>query len=523
LDFLTELTQRTNNINRIQSDKIDIDGLQPLIDLGYLDLAAAKPENPNRIEAITQAVKQFRKECEAENYLRKRYTFLPFEYNNYHIYAFSLNEIEQGFIQKTVSFDGDFSIQFIPKIGEISLTSRIIHYRLQLFGLFPADKINSPFSAFSLENLHWIKAFFEWQIDDLTLLNQIGNIEVLISAIHSELSNGKVSDKFIYLFKDGRFNLTVLQHPPAVVQKYYDFITRLFQMHLWANGLYHGEIDGKIMDNDDRYSTKSAIKELVKFINKTTDRNLKVRQLYDKTPLRENTYFLNVIDLLNETKAMQEETGAESVAEIVDDNRKLKKLLFDENEQLAEPVKEQVEERKTNFWSNNRRFYFGIKQVIKTIGSSIKRFFRRIGNFLKRAFNLFKRIAILIFQEIKEGIKVFFHGMKFLLGKRLITTEKDTEPNEIVSKYDLDFDSRLFVCNTCDNKTAKRHIEKCKNQMNALNISLIVTANVLRWALILATSGISWTQLLLIIAKKTKKIKLRLVANFGLQIANQTS
>lgn len=515
MDFLTELTQRANNINRIESDKIDIDSLQPLIDLGYLEIEAAKPRNPNRIEAITKAVKQFRKECEAENHLQKRYTFLPFEYNNYHIYAFSLNELEQSFIQKTVSFDGDFSIKFIPNIGEISLTSRIIHYRLKLFGLLPADKIKTPFSAFSLENLHWIKSFFEWQIDDLTLLNQIGNIEVLISSIHSELSDGKISDKFIYLFKDGQFNLNILQHPPAVVRKYYDFTARLFQMHLWANGLYHGKIDGKILDSDDRYSTKSAIKELVNFINKTTDRRLKVRQLYGRTILGENTYFLNVIDLLNETKSMQEETGAESIAEIVDNNRKLKKMLFDENEQLAEPVKRQVEERKRSFWIKNRRFYFGIKQVIKTIGSSIKRLFRRIGNFLRRAFNLFKRIAVLIFREIKEGIKVFLHGMKFLLGKRTIATQKDTEPNTIVSEYDLDFDSSLFVCNASDEKTGKQHVEKCRNQMNALGISLIVTAVVLRWALILATSGISWTQLLLVIAKKTKKIKLKQVLAFG--------
>ncbi len=516
MDFLTELTQRANNINRIQSDKIDIDALQPLIDLGYLELAAANPEHPNRIDAITTAVKQFRKECEAEHYLSKRYSFLPFEYNNYHIYAFSLNEIEQNFIQKTVSFDGDFSIQFIPNIGELSLTSRIIHYRLQLFGLFPADKINTPFSAFSLEKLHWIKSFFEWQIDDLTLLNQIGDIEVLISAIHSELSNGKISDKFIYLFKDGRFNLTVLQHPPEVVKQYYDFIARLFQMHLWANGLYHGKIDGKVLDNDDRYSTKSAIKELVRFINKTTERNLKVSQLYGKTSLRENTYFLNVIDLLNETKSMQEETEATSIAEVVEDNRKLKKLLFDENEQLAEPVKEQVEERKVSFWTKNRRFYFGVKQVIKTIGSSIKRFFRRLGNFLKRAFNLFKRIAVLVFKEIKEGIKIFLHGMKFLLGKRIIKTSIDTESNAIVSKYDLDFDAKLFVSETADSKSIKEHIEKCKNQVNALDISLIVTANILRWALIISTSSISWTQLLLILAKRSKKILLKKVKRFQL-------
>jgi len=255
---------------------------------------------------------------------------------------------------------------------------------------------------------------------------------------------------------------------------------------------------------------------LVRFINKTTERNLKVSQLYGKTSLRENTYFLNVIDLLNETKSMQEETEATSIAEVVEDNRKLKKLLFDENEQLAEPVKEQVEERKVSFWTKNRRFYFGVKQVIKTIGSSIKRFFRRLGNFLKRAFNLFKRIAVLVFKEIKEGIKIFLHGMKFLLGKRIIKTSIDTESNAIVSKYDLDFDAKLFVSETADSKSIKEHIEKCKNQVNALDISLIVTANILRWALIISTSSISWTQLLLILAKRSKKILLKKVKRFQL-------
>ena len=218
-----------------------------------------------------------------------------------------------------------------------------------------------------------------------------------------------------------------MQHSPEVIRKYYDFIARLFQMHLWANGLYHGKIDGKILDSDDAYSTKSAIKELVRFINKTRKRNLKVRQLYHETPLRENTYFLNVIDLLNETKSMQANVEVDSVSGIIENNERLQKMLFDENEQLAETVKEKVVERKESFWLKRRRFYFGIKQVCKTIGSNIKRFFRRIANFIRKAFNLFKRIAVLVFQEIKEGVKMFLHGMKFLLGKRVIATPKGIE------------------------------------------------------------------------------------------------
>lgn len=546
MEIINELEERAATLEQFQSTDANIDSLQPLIDLGYLTFEQCSPTNTAQPDFLKSAVKQFRKDYEAHQLIKKRFTFLPFHLEHYHSYAQQLNEIEQNFIQNLVSFEGDFILHQLPVFGQVSLASRVIHYRLEILGLYGKvlhQGIDAPFTKESLQPLQVIKGFFDWNISDLDFLNSVGNIEVLIDKIYTKLDEGDVNKKFIYMDENGVFDTSnILSQSKEKTILYYEFLARIFQIRLWMNGLYHGEIDGIIKnENENKYSTKKAIEELVDYLRHDEElkndaviikkginlKKLKVSYFYDKSEALE-AFWLNVVDLLYVTKSMKDDEEDVAIADlfieekdgvpVVDKkNRRLKRKLFKEDGQFEDEVETEIKERNQHFLEGKkRRLYYGIRQFGRTIRRVIRNLIRGIRRGIRLGFNLLKRVAIFIYKEVKEGIKIFIHGMRFLVGFRTIATTVENSENpenpeknepQAVTQFDLDCDSRLFISGNSDVKTMKRHDEKCKNQVNSLSISLIVTALVLRWALLLSSGSIAWTPFLLMIARTFKKIK----------------
>jgi hypothetical protein len=576
VEFLQELTEIAKDINSIQGD-LNIDMLQPLIDLGYLTLTQCKPENQHRETFLEIAVKQFRKDYETYQSHTKRFTFEPFDKEHYHYYKTNLNEVEINFIQKAVSFEGDFVIVELPIFGKSTLASRIIHYRLEMFGLYgiaSPQGIDAPFSGESLKKLQTLKGFWEWEmIDDIAVLNCLGDLNLLIEQVFMELNKDKNRNKKeVFILEDGTFDITrfgIDAHDTAEeLLCHYEFMTRLFQIYLWVNGLYHGAIDGIIKNNgskreqrkarrearrrnrrneagennkaedkmeaeakkNEAFSTENAIAELVDYLNRSEDierpngKPFEVHYFYGKWN-NTATYRINVINILDRTKALQINGVSKSITEIIEDTDaktsnekdKISTQLFDDNGRFLNLVKEKLALRKDNFLQEtNRKIYYGIQQF-KKIFRRIIGIFKKIGNFFKHVFNAVKRIAILVYQEVKEGIKVFIHGFSFLIGKRRISTRVTTEnlseteqndlPETIVTKFDLDCDAKQFIHKDISEKEIKNHNEKCRNQINSLSISLIVTAIVLKWILYLSLSTVTFPTTLLMIGKTLRRVK----------------
>lgn len=589
MEFLQEINAIADDINAIQKEALDIDMLQPLIDLGYLTLQQCKPENSHRNTFLEIAVKQFRKDYEIYQSLSKRFTFEPFDKEHYHYYRTNLNEVETSFIQGLVSFEENFKVQALPIFGAVTLDSRVIHYRLKLFGLYGELRhhgIDAPFTDESLARLQTLKDFLEWKsIGDVEILNWLGDLNILIDKIFQVLNKDTNRDeKMIYLNKEGVFNTNQLVGTPTeTVEYYYEFMTRLFQIHLWANGLYHGAIDGIIKitngKNRNEFSVEHTIAELVENLNDYDDikllrenqgnqekiedveerggdsrkgqetrrkrrkerktkrkqrrdigksRDFEITFFYGEATWLSDTYWINFINILKYTKALQIDDNSNSITEMIngsDDkinnrNDKIANQLFDKNGRFQELVKDKVRTREQDFLNDtNRKIYYGIQQFKKVFRRIIGKLFKKIGNFLKKIFNIAKRIAIIVYQEVKEGIKVFIHGFSFLIGKRRITTHEkplaenisETEQNSpsesIVTKFDLDCDAKQFVRMNTTDEEINHHNEKCKNQMNSLAISLVVTAIVLKLILLLAASSVTFPKILLMIGKSLRKVK----------------
>ena len=537
MEFINELENRKAALHQIQSTVLDIDMLQPLIDLGYLTFEEIKPENTDQSINLERAVRQFRKDYESHHLLQQKFTFLPFDQEHYHSYAKQLNEIELDFLQNLVSFEGTFVLPNLPLFGTTSLITRVVHYRLKILGLYGKEQnqgVEALYTEQSLEGIKGIKSFLKWEIEELDFINGIGHIENLIERIYNKVSELEVGKKKIYIDENGRFNTHLFTtNPDSKVGLYYEFLARIFQVRLWIDGLYNGEIDGIIKDDDsNNYSTKKAIRELVRYLRRDKElredpfiiekgyqlKDLKVKDFYNKNR-RLKSYVLNVIDLLYITKAMKDDRPVIAVSDVLIDenNQKLRDELFEDEGAFKTEVKENLAEREKDFLAGSkRRFYYGIKQFGQTIRRVIRNIFRVVSEKIKLGFNFLRRLAIWVFREVKEGIKVFLHGMQFLVGKRQIITSKkpieertkgEVPEDSIVSKYDLDCDSIVFISEKCDKESESRHNKKCHHQMNSLNISLIVTALILRWILILTSGATGWTPFLLMIARTLKQVK----------------
>ncbi len=537
MDFVNELENKANQFNQIQSTVMNIDMLQPLIDLGYLAFNEIQPDNPERVTHLERAVRQFRKDYEAYRLLQQKFTFLPFDEEHYHSYAWQLNEIELDFLQSLVSFEGTFMLSSLPPSGTISLVTRVIHYRLTILGLYGKETsqgIEAPFEKKSLQGLQNIKLFLNWSISDLDFVNESGNIEALIEKIYHQIDKKHPNKKMVYMDENGHFQTHLINiQPESQVALYYEFLARVFQVRLWIDGLYNGEIDGIIKDDDaNDYSIKKTIRELVKYLRRDKKlredpfiiqkeynlKKLKIKDFYNKNE-RLNAYVLNVIDLLYITKAMRDDEPVIAVSDILidEDNQKLRQTFFEEEGEFKAEIKTVLTERQKDFLAGRkRRLYYGIKQFGQTIRRVIRNIFRVISEKINLGFNFIRRLAAAVFREVKEGVKVFLHGMKFLIGKREIITSKkpiserqkgEVPDDAVISKYDLDCDSIVFVSDKCDKENKKRHGRKCQNQMNSLKISLILTALILRWILILTSGATGWTSFLLMAARTLKQLK----------------
>lgn len=136
---------------------------QSLTDLGYWQI------NAN----LKTALLQFRKEAQQARLLSRRQA-------NVRSSTISLEEIQ--LLKLITALEGDLPL-VLPARGDKNLSTRVLHYRLHLLGLYPATKINHPFSNRSFQALHQLGKWTQLQADSTELLQLTGDLNRLIHRI----------------------------------------------------------------------------------------------------------------------------------------------------------------------------------------------------------------------------------------------------------------------------------------------------------------------------------------------------
>jgi len=427
---------------------------QGLCDLAYLSINEFDDDTK-----LEKAIRQFRKDYEGLNLLTKRFSF--YNSNEFSNFATELNTFELELLNILTSFDGDFTISVLPHKKDINLISRLIHFRLNIFGLYGTNTtkdIEKPFSEVSLQSLGKINEYYKQGIDLLEIANLLGNLPKLDELIFRSATNEKSN---IYI--PNNYNKLVNIKELRGAYQYNDFLTRVFQMFLWTHGLYSGRIDGIVKEK-----TEDGYIDLVKLISQQKthkDKSLDYKIYPSKS---DDYYILKVVELLQQFPS---ETIEKKIS--ISNVLKEENIVIDEKLFTDDSINKHFEDTKNDLKEGRRLNYKG-KRIVNSLKVAVSDYFTEIKNDTSDLFNLITNIIKRLYKEIRTALTIFYHGLNFLFGSRTINSEN------IISDFDLNFDGVVVSNSQSTEELVQKHIDKCQYYTNSLKVSLGFTGIILR-------------------------------------------
>jgi hypothetical protein len=454
---------------------------------------------------------------------------------------------------KAVDIDEGIVFDRLPEAGQVSLITRIIHYRLDIFGLWP-HPVSNPFSV-----VNSIAALGELGIyagcSDLEAVNYMADAEKLTRRLlethpiedfilafrpaHKLDPNlekalnktarfrkqlvddfGERSEFFKYLKKE------VLKDNPDKVDfnflnremanPFKKFVLRLIQVHQWQEGLYEG-----LLDSDIGEVTIMSILAAIDIYNSAGNRNIK--------PLRVLNHITKGYFIFNALFFLQEYMVDDGLGGDVEDAEKtiLSDMLrniehandpalaaFESNlgvikAEMAMASEMEPEEKRGLL----KRIYFGIKKFFKKIVRISKNIFGWVVRLTGKFKGLLKKVFGHLFGKLSKGIKAFIDGIKFLFGQKDTTTTGNG--GMISSVIRLDGDSYTITNNAVG--LVDEHMKKISYNVTSMKFALSITGGVLR-IVMNAVNVLSWPMLIFNITRIFREItesyrKLELITN----------
>ncbi len=439
-------------------------------------------------------------------------------------------------LRKLTDIDEGLLIDRLPYIGETNLITRMIQYRLDLFGIWPHD-VAKPFSSVTLQKLGEIAGYA--QCDQLEAANKIADIEELTR----HLLEVHPPEKFILIFRSPKVkeetkkkldrrqafkrqliedfgertnfvsHLTqnVLKNRPQKVDfsflqreatnPFKRFIMRLLQIHQWQDGFYNGLLDSEMGD-----LSLAGFLQTINFYNESDNMQIKTHRVISY--VHRGFFVFNSLFFLQEYMVEDEQGGSEDTIlqsltgrlenstsdDQKDFNTNLQKLKSDIYNESAQPPKE----RKGLL----QRIYYGFKRLIKKAFRFVKKVFDWIKNKVEKAWGLLKGLFRNFFENLQMGIRAFLDGINFIFGKKGIQSLAGDEM--IITKFSIDGDS-VSISTSQISKVLEHHLQNVGYNINSMKFTLAIVAGILK-LIIKMVSIITWPLLLMNIIKIFKNI-----------------
>lgn len=503
--------------------------LQHLTELGYIPVHAV---NNLQFAAIEKAKKQFIEDAKASGL---------FSFNDLlKILYEEDDDTLTDLLRMATDIDEGFRFRELPAYGTENLTSRIIHYRLDVFGMWdqavglPYSLINSKASLDkigeyakcnaleALNHLSDIEGFTKHLLniypDDQFILSFQPKSQVPEKLMHELRRTGPFRDQLLKDFgerneffkflkqeifnkKSKNINFGFLE--ADVHNEFKLFMLRLIQVHQWQDGFYDG-----LLDSDIGGLTLQSFFSTIELYNKADGKDIQPHRVL--THVGENFFLFNGLFFLKEYMVEKDKPEHDPEAQM------LNSLLKDINEagperasafqkgfdQLKNDIREDSiampEEKKGLI----RRIYYGIKRLLKKIVRIARNVFNWIVEKAKKVWNILKTVFGSFFEKLKKAIKAFVDGVKFLFGNKEITTTGDQ--SIVSSKMRLDGDSFTLALGDIEN-VIQKHRDKWKYSIASLKFSMEIVTGVLK-IIMNVLSVLGWAMLILTLIKVYKNI-----------------
>ena len=145
---------------------------QYLQDLGYL-----REGNITAVSEILQlnAIRRWKRDSKALNSDTLNYDR---QHSLFSFHSLDSNGFDLLYLVAQMGFEAEIEIKRLPSIGDVSLLSRIIHYRLRVFGVFNSS-VDTPFSELSLKSIEAVARTLKQGDSLLQTVNLLGNTREL--------------------------------------------------------------------------------------------------------------------------------------------------------------------------------------------------------------------------------------------------------------------------------------------------------------------------------------------------------
>lgn len=502
----------------------DKETTQHLIELGYLSVMQVNAINKQQIK---KAEEQFRTDVFSSD------LFTPDELGA--LIILDKEVFIQQLLRRMTDVDEGIKLKNLPEAGKIDLASRLIHYRLELLGLFE-QPVNQPFNHVAMLEIKWLKEITKVKndIDAINLLSDIeGFTRHLLSVYEDEdfivtfnsqhvtketrnkldrrrLFGNQLKDDFgektdflKYLQKhvlkanENKIDYGFLARER--LNKFKRLIIRIIQIHQWQDGFYDG-----LLDNDLGEISIQSILQSIEAYNEADNKQIKPHRFL--TYLGNGYFLFNALFFLNEYMIEDNNGDENEIWSSLNDKLKASK----ESEQNL--FLKNLEEIKQRAFENNDplerkgllvRVYYGIHKLIKKALRFLRKIYKWILTKAERMVNFLKKLFGGFFEKLRTGLKYFIDGIKFLIGRKLIFT--GNKNNFLITKCSLDGDNATLAIKS-DSMLVSEHNGKIKYQWGTLKFSLALIGSVFK-IVIQSVNIITWPVLFFTIVKSFKTIQ----------------
>lgn len=517
------VTQLGKELETLPSRKNEI--TQHLVELGYIALHKA---NALMVKDVKEAQEKFMDEVQSSGlFTEAQIKILSVRGHEYMIGTL---------LRRLTDIDEGITLDKLPVRGETGLISRMIHYRIDLFGLWPLEN-GAPFSNVSLEKLDEIAGFAK--STRLEAVNHLADMEqftkhllqnhppesfVLVfrspkvkSEIKKKLDRRQAfkrqliedfGDRTDYIRNMAR---DVLKNNPdkvdfnflqrAANDPFKRFVIRLLQIHQWQDGFYNG-----LLDSDMGTLTLDSFVQTIDFYNQTDGRHIKTHKAI--TYVHQGYFVFNSLFFLQEYMIEEETPGSgDAILQSItnqlqtageDERRDFNNNLHKLKKDIYNDSEKQPKERKGFL----QRIYYGIKRFIKKAFRFIKKIYTWIKDRVEKVWGILKGLFRNFFENLQLGIRAFVDGIKFIFGRKEI--ESQTPGETILSKFSIDGDS-VSISTEQISEVLEEHLRKIGYNIDSMKFTLAIVAGILK-LVIGMVSIITWPLLLINIIKIYKNI-----------------
>ncbi len=445
-------------------------------------------------------------------------------------------------LRKLMDLDEGVTLKKLPEIGEFSLSSRILHYRLMMYGLNSFDTPR-PFGFASMNAMQTLKHYLALK-NGMDAVNALANKEEVLKRILSIYGKERClmfihisqtafstlnfdpkklrSSKVFYHHLSSDFDFKprylagfkrdILARKAEDVKWEYvkgrstdeftNFIIKVVQVHQWMDGFYDGKTDGEIGS-----VSLNSIADLLKFYNAASKNELNLDSVLYY--IGDGFFVFNALSLINTyvIEKVPETMDEELIKKLTIQSGRLKeseKRIFEDNlsKVLSSAKIELSQDQHKQKMGVGKRIYFGIRSFLKKLFRIGKRLVKTILHHLKKIFNQLKDFFKRVLEYGKRALKSFIQGIKYIIGRLPIVSEFDRKVALSHSEFMGDtlsiFDHELSL------DGIHQHKKKVQEVQRSSQFSVAIVGEVLKLLKFMVKGFVGWPILILQLAKATR-------------------